>query len=139
MYYLYMFFLLMQRRPPIATRTDTLFPYPTLFRSPLLAPAGRPDRPALRAKDRRGRAGQDRHADGPHRRAPRAAEPAPALSHRLPRRFRLHGAGVLPRPPPLLDEDGAAGRGSRGRRQARSVQRPPAADPYGPKKGRAHV
>src|SRR3546814_13826681 len=28
-----MFFLLMLRRPPRATRTDTLFPYTTLFRS----------------------------------------------------------------------------------------------------------
>src|SRR3546814_20960964 len=27
-------FFLMNRRPPSATRTDTLFPYPTLFRSP---------------------------------------------------------------------------------------------------------
>src|SRR3546814_17526695 len=26
----------MLRRPPISTRTDTLFPYPTLFRSPAL-------------------------------------------------------------------------------------------------------
>src|SRR3546814_3600233 len=54
------------------------------------------------------------------------------LSHRLPRRFRLHGAGVLPRPPRLPDEDAAAGRGSRGQRQARGVQRPPADDPSGP-------
>src|SRR3546814_13779798 len=29
-----MFFLLMKRRPPRSTRTDTLFPYTTLFRSP---------------------------------------------------------------------------------------------------------
>src|SRR3546814_15150987 len=28
-----MFFCLMIRRPPISTRTDTLFPYTTLFRS----------------------------------------------------------------------------------------------------------
>src|SRR3546814_6247469 len=28
-----MFFLLMMRRPPRSTRTDTLFPYTTLFRS----------------------------------------------------------------------------------------------------------
>src|SRR3546814_6373574 len=28
-----MFFFLMLRRPPRSTRTDTLFPYPTLFRS----------------------------------------------------------------------------------------------------------
>src|SRR3546814_18940939 len=27
------FFFLMMRRPPRSTRTDTLFPYPTLFRS----------------------------------------------------------------------------------------------------------
>src|SRR3546814_12585384 len=33
-YYLYVFFLLMVRRPPIATRPVTLFPYTTLFRSP---------------------------------------------------------------------------------------------------------
>src|SRR3546814_19912618 len=30
---LYVFFFLMIRRPPRSTRTDTLFPYPTLFRS----------------------------------------------------------------------------------------------------------
>src|SRR3546814_15131527 len=31
------FFFLMIRRPPRSTRTDTLFPYTTLFRSPALA------------------------------------------------------------------------------------------------------
>src|SRR3546814_20880947 len=38
-----MFFFLMIRRPPRSTRTDTLFPYTTLFRSPLPFPgeAGR--------------------------------------------------------------------------------------------------
>src|SRR3546814_3969897 len=30
---LFYFFFLMSRRPPRSTRTDTLFPYPTLFRS----------------------------------------------------------------------------------------------------------
>src|SRR3546814_9501917 len=30
----------MTRRPPRSTRTDTLFPYPTLFRSPVAAAAG---------------------------------------------------------------------------------------------------
>src|SRR3546814_13022431 len=29
----FMFFFLMSRRPPRSTRTDTLFPYTTLFRS----------------------------------------------------------------------------------------------------------
>src|SRR3546814_18023406 len=36
------FFLLMLRRPPRSTRTDTLFPYTTLFRSPNI-----PDLPGL--------------------------------------------------------------------------------------------
>src|SRR3546814_15556463 len=37
------FFFLMIRRPPRSTRTDTLFPYTTLFRSPnrQLGPASR--------------------------------------------------------------------------------------------------
>src|SRR3546814_19293820 len=34
------FFLLMIRRPPRSTRTDTLFPYTTLFRSPHLLRPG---------------------------------------------------------------------------------------------------
>src|SRR3546814_4441824 len=33
----FVFFFLMIRRPPRSTRTDTLFPYTTLFRSDLLA------------------------------------------------------------------------------------------------------
>src|SRR3546814_15826516 len=33
------FFFLMLRRPPCSTRTDTLFPYTTLFRSPASVPA----------------------------------------------------------------------------------------------------
>src|SRR3546814_4934059 len=41
-----MFFFLMIRRPPRSTRTDTLFPYTTLFRScsisPLCGPRSRP-------------------------------------------------------------------------------------------------
>src|SRR3546814_15693111 len=38
---LYIIFFLMIRRPPRSTRTDTLFPYTTLFRSPR-APHPRP-------------------------------------------------------------------------------------------------
>src|SRR3546814_19783348 len=33
MYFVFCFFFLMIRRPPRSTRTDTLFPYTTLFRS----------------------------------------------------------------------------------------------------------
>src|SRR3546814_13657850 len=32
-YFFFLFFFLMIRRPPRSTRTDTLFPYTTLFRS----------------------------------------------------------------------------------------------------------
>src|SRR3546814_16915938 len=32
---MFLFFFLMIRRPPRSTRTDTLFPYTTLFRSPV--------------------------------------------------------------------------------------------------------
>src|SRR3546814_11658199 len=35
----YCFFFLMIRRPPRSTRTDTLFPYTTLFRSAVLPPS----------------------------------------------------------------------------------------------------
>src|SRR3546814_12073950 len=35
----YFFFFLMIRRPPRSTRTDTLFPYTTLFRSLMQNPA----------------------------------------------------------------------------------------------------
>src|SRR3546814_13988048 len=37
---LFAFFFLMIRRPPRSTRTDTLFPYTTLFRSPAAAGEG---------------------------------------------------------------------------------------------------
>src|SRR3546814_10804653 len=39
MFYIVIFFLMI-RRPPRSTRTDTLFPYPTLFRSRLRADPG---------------------------------------------------------------------------------------------------
>src|SRR3546814_20172482 len=47
---LYLFFFLMIRRPPRSTRTDTLFPYTTLFRSGCCwAPSSMPTRPMARA------------------------------------------------------------------------------------------
>src|SRR3546814_1097655 len=62
----------MIRRPPRSTRTDTLFPYPTLFRS-----AGRIGRPGLRTgpvvPGRRG------HRGGPARGAFRAQDPLALL------------------------------------------------------------
>src|SRR3546814_9428729 len=58
---MYVVFFLMIRRPPRSTRTDTLFPYTTLFRSPHRSPASTaaisirpapPTSPSLRATDR---------------------------------------------------------------------------------------
>src|SRR3546814_15613022 len=83
----------MIRRPPRSTRTDTLFPYTTLFRS---RPADRPVRqqrrqrrasPALRGP------GQPRHAPG--------IDPVPDV--RRPRHPALQraGGGKPSRPPPL--------------------------------------
>src|SRR3546814_3795868 len=40
------FFFLMIRRPPRSTRTDTLFPYTTLFRSPVVGANARQDWPS---------------------------------------------------------------------------------------------
>src|SRR3546814_2716909 len=40
-------FFLMIRRPPISTRTDTLFPYTTLFRSTWTWPNSTPERESL--------------------------------------------------------------------------------------------
>src|SRR3546814_6407623 len=81
-------FFLMTRPPPRSTRTDPLFPYPTLFRSPDRADHG--TRPGLRdlhdqsagarlagARDAGRTAGRPHHADHPrypHRRAARSEE-----------------------------------------------------------------
>src|SRR3546814_19423404 len=49
---IFVVFFLMIQRPPRSTRTDTLFPYTTLFRSTLAARRGlaesRPPRPSVR-------------------------------------------------------------------------------------------
>src|SRR3546814_16638518 len=57
----YLFFFLMRRRPPRSTRTDTLFPYTTLFRSPGARGRGRP------ASDRSRGHGPLRHRISHHR------------------------------------------------------------------------
>src|SRR3546814_15207926 len=51
MCYLYScFFFLMMRRPPKSTRTDTLFPYTTLFRSNLESAVWEASRPPYRVR-----------------------------------------------------------------------------------------
>src|SRR3546814_13604682 len=106
----------MIRRPPRSTRTDTLFPYTTLFRSFHRSRRGRPDPPAGRAPGRPardpepqgvppGRHDRDRRVLGagaavgerpfgarPH--PPEPADPAPRLPRASLRLRRLHhGAG----------------------------------------------
>src|SRR3546814_18978847 len=49
------FFFLMIRRPPKSTRTDTLFPYTTLFRSACMRVSGPPSVPHRRLIPRPGR------------------------------------------------------------------------------------
>src|SRR3546814_1862188 len=92
----------MIRRPPRSTRTDTLFPYTTLFRS--ARPALRDELPGLflgreEAESRRG---------GGHAGARREAAAARRLHRRQP------GLGLLP-PRPLRGGGGAARAGGRAR------------------------
>src|SRR3546814_14732391 len=55
------FFFLMIRRPPISTRTDTLFPYTTLFRSGI--PIGAAVPADQRSAHHRGDRGEDDGSD----------------------------------------------------------------------------
>src|SRR3546814_20441538 len=96
----------MIRRPPRSTRTDTLFPYTTLFRRP---PAGRPDARAVLAHD--------------------VAEPAAAPAHRR----GVGGAGDGPHHPDRQPEAAGAARAGDGYGRRRRPARPPAVDhPGGP-------
>src|SRR3546814_6650751 len=78
-YMICLFFFLMIRRPPRSTRTDTLFPYTTLFRSPF----GRARRPPSQGR---------RHNDPCHC-PPRAGSIAHARGDRArrPESLRLRG------------------------------------------------
>src|SRR3546814_7141831 len=79
----YVIFFLRIRRPPISTRTDTLCPYTTLFRSPGAAASrrcARYRRPAPAARDRR--CGGRAPAAHPRRRTvPSAARAARSEEH----------------------------------------------------------
>src|SRR3546814_3848707 len=72
------------RRPPRSTRTDTLFPYTTLFRSL----CRRLCRAALWQEERRGARGARSGAARPPRRAVSAAARGHRLQHRLDDRAR---------------------------------------------------
>src|SRR3546814_8242041 len=69
----------MIRRPPRSTRTDTLFPYTTLFRSPLAAPSA-PGKRAVRDRVQVA-LGIAREAEGLQQRRRRAAQHL--LGHQL--------------------------------------------------------
>src|SRR3546814_1177348 len=89
-------FFLMIRRPPRSTRTDTLFPYTTLFRSRLVGDrqgAGHRQRPRRTA--RRGRPGAHRGGHGGHGGRPRTGGAAP-VSELLHKSGRLivHGGAL---------------------------------------------
>src|SRR3546814_2846693 len=90
--FLHFFFFLMIRRPPRATRTDTLFPYTTLFRSR----AGDGDRHAVPAAARTARvltAPVRRHPAGA-RRTQGPLDPGVPGFHLLPRRLSDHAGGT---------------------------------------------
>src|SRR3546814_17790290 len=91
-------FFLMIRRPPRSTRTDTLFPYTTLFRSQLLGHLVRP----LRAGD----AGAGAPASGPGGRGARG--PGDLAGPR--RRGGGRSFPRAPRSPALADLPGRQGR-----------------------------
>src|SRR3546814_18811417 len=87
-----LFFFLMIRRPPRSTRTDTLFPYTTLFRSPHRRPADRlPDHPRREAvarqqdpvhESREARGFRDKETE---QRSARQAPRRPGHAHEDPR------------------------------------------------------
>src|SRR3546814_770645 len=93
------FFVLMLRRPPRSPRTDTLFPYTTLFRS-LPGPRWRPDLAARRADPHPPAGPAPRHVQArasahaatqlrqPHARVLR--RPARRAGTARPRRYRHH-------------------------------------------------
>src|SRR3546814_1625513 len=86
-------FFLMIRRPPISTRTDTLFPYTTLFRSRRL---GRRAHPARRDRRRDGRPAA-RPAGTPD-------EPGAAQADRQHQAQQLHGVLHQPAAPQRSEE-----------------------------------
>src|SRR3546814_13750384 len=92
----------MIRRPPSSTRTDTLFPYTTLFRSD---EAAAPVEKSLAAEFRRQRIGQRRPVRRRHRNLPDAAPVQGAAARYqgppVPN-LRPEGAGVMPVPFPRL-------------------------------------
>src|SRR3546814_8788727 len=121
----------MIRPPPRSTRTDTLFPYPTLFRSPGISAAGRrPARLPFRRSPAAVHGRREHYADPPGERyllARRPLRPRPRADRRrrlLPRRAARLSEGAaqhLHRRLGHRQPDALAGRrrrGGKGRRPA---------------------
>src|SRR3546814_7336427 len=90
LYVYFFFFFLMIRRPPRSTRTDTLFPYTTLFRSPgSRRRAARPNA-SPRNDSWRGWGRCSRHRA---RRSRRRRNDPPAVAGSPPRPLRRHADG----------------------------------------------
>src|SRR3546814_17979887 len=116
-------FFLMIRRPPRSTRTDTLFPYTTLFRSP---PRRRRRHPAQVARRTAASARGVRHHRGADRDRGAGGRPAGAFRHR-PARRRAAGYGRARRltaTPPERTKRGAH-HAARCRSRCRHEPRPP--------------
>src|SRR3546814_19972768 len=102
-----LFFFLMIRRPPRSTRTDTLFPYTTLFRSTRPAQIGGKLRAALAGglseARRAGLPRQDRRdpwRPAPHPRGMARALRSSAIGARAAADWaRRHRGGAVPPPP----------------------------------------
>src|SRR3546814_20167708 len=99
---LFSFFFLMIRRPPRSTRTDTLFPYTTLFRSPRLpsyepVAVGAGNLHVLQQHRHRAHGHGRGHAGAAG--IPRAARPAAAGRGRAERGRRSAGALAVARDP----------------------------------------
>src|SRR3546814_18778927 len=112
---MFIFFFLMIRRPPRSTRTDTLFPYTTLFRSspPSRLPARQPrqlgalchPRPAARRQLERKTAAELRlgaaaRSGGAHRRKYRMAGQRHLRQRHADPRRRRRGRALLTRVTP---------------------------------------
>src|SRR3546814_18409877 len=124
-------FFLMIRPPPRSTRTDTLFPYPTLFRFHPRAVRPLP-RQGPPHRDRRARSAPPRAAPGQlgarqRRAAPRWPPAAPALPRRPGAAARAAGALTGPlaagAPSPLAPSASRAGTLDRMRMERRSDER----------------
>src|SRR3546814_3021260 len=103
---IFRFFVLMIRRPPRSTRTDTLFPYTTLFRSvrqPALDPRFRAARRPRRLADRApppGRRAGDPAGQPDHAVAAGGAALDRLRGRRAAAHARAGAARSLPRPAP---------------------------------------